>query len=40
MVAQETREGELPYIQRTLTSPLLFDPVDLRKWIEREKIRK
>jgi excisionase family DNA binding protein len=33
-------EKELPYIQRTPTSPLLFDPVDLRKWIEREKIRK
>ena len=30
---------ELPYIQRTATSPMLFDPVDLRKWIEREKIR-
>jgi hypothetical protein len=32
-------EGELAYIQRTPTSPLLFDPVDLRKWIEREKVR-
>ncbi|HEY1468804.1 MAG TPA: helix-turn-helix domain-containing protein, partial [Candidatus Acidoferrum sp.] len=32
-------EGELPYIQGTITSPLLFDPVDLRKWIEREKAR-
>jgi hypothetical protein len=32
-------EGELAYIQRTTSSPLLFDPVDLRKWIEREKVR-
>jgi len=32
-------DGELPYIQRTPTSPLLFDPADLRKWVEREKIR-
>jgi excisionase family DNA binding protein len=32
-------ERELPFIQRTPTSPLLFDPADLRKWIEREKIR-
>jgi hypothetical protein len=31
--------GELSYIQRTATSPLLFDPADLRKWIEREKVR-
>ena len=30
--------GELAYIQRTVTSPLLFDPADLRKWIEREKV--
>lgn len=33
-------DGELAYIQRSRTSPMLFDPVDLRKWIEREKIRK
>ena len=33
-------EHELPYIQRSPTSPMLFDPVDLRKWIEREKVRK
>ncbi len=33
-------EGELAYIQRTATSPMLFDPVDLRKWIEREKVRR
>jgi excisionase family DNA binding protein len=33
-------EGELPYIQRATTSPMLFDPADLRQWIEREKIRK
>jgi excisionase family DNA binding protein len=32
-------EGELPYIQRAATSPMLFDPADLRKWIEREKVR-
>jgi len=32
-------EHELPYIQRSKTSPMLFDPVDLRKWIDREKIR-
>jgi len=32
-------EGELPYIQRTPASPLLFDRADLRKWIEREKVR-
>jgi hypothetical protein len=32
-------EGELAYIQRTTTSPLLFDPADLRKWVEREKVR-
>ena len=32
-------EGELAYIQRTATSPLLFDPPDLRKWIEREQVR-
>jgi hypothetical protein len=33
-------ESELPYIQRSPSSPMLFDPLDLRKWIEREKIRK
>lgn len=33
-------DGELPYIQRSATSPMLFDPLDLRKWIEREKVRK
>jgi hypothetical protein len=33
-------ERELPYIQRAPTSPMLFDPADLRKWIEREKIRR
>ena len=32
-------EGELAYIQRTAKSPLLFDPTDLRKWVEREKVR-
>lgn len=31
--------GELPYIQRSRTSPMLFDPADLRIWIEREKVR-
>lgn len=33
-------ERELPYIQRSPSSPMLFDPEDLRQWIEREKIRK
>jgi excisionase family DNA binding protein len=32
-------EHELPYIQRSATSPMLFDPADLREWIEREKVR-
>jgi hypothetical protein len=32
-------DGELAYIQRTAASPLLFDPADLRKWVEREKVR-
>jgi len=32
-------EGQLTYIQRTPFSPLLFDPTDLRKWVEREKVR-
>jgi len=32
--------GEFPYIQMTPRSPMLFDPADLRAWIEREKIRK
>lgn len=32
--------NELPYIQRTPTSPLLFDPADLRKWIDKGKVRK
>lgn len=32
-------EHELPYIQRSATSPMLFDPADLWKWIEREKVR-
>ena len=31
-------EGELAYIQRSSSSPMLFDPADLRQWIEREKI--
>lgn len=33
-------EGKLAYIQRTPRSPLLFDLIDLRAWIEHEKIRK
>ena len=33
-------ERELPYIQRSPSSPMLFDPADLRQWIDREKIRK
>ena len=40
LLRKVAHEGELAYIQRTATSPLLFDPADLRKWIEREKIRK
>lgn len=32
-------EGELPYIHRSPTAPMYFDPIDLRRWIEREKIR-
>jgi hypothetical protein len=32
-------EGELPYIQRTPASPLLFDRADLRRWIEQQKVR-
>jgi hypothetical protein len=33
--------GELAYIQRNgPRSPMLFDPLDLRAWVEREKIRK
>jgi hypothetical protein len=31
--------GQLAYIQRTPRSPLMFDPLDLRKWVEKEKIR-
>ena len=33
-------DGELAYLQHTPRSPMLFDPLDLRAWIEREKIRK
>jgi excisionase family DNA binding protein len=32
-------EGELSYIQHTPRSPMLFDPPDLRQWIERQKVR-
>jgi hypothetical protein len=32
-------EGELAYVQLTARSPLQFDPIDLRKWIERNKVR-
>lgn len=32
-------DGELAYIQVTPRSPMLFDPIDLRSWIEREKVR-
>jgi hypothetical protein len=39
LLRRMAHDGELPYIQRTATSPLLFDRADLRKWIEREKIR-
>jgi hypothetical protein len=37
---QLAHEGELPYIQRTPRSPLLFDVADLRRWVERGKVRK
>ena len=33
-------DGELAYIQLTPRSPMLFDPLDLRSWIEREKVRR
>jgi hypothetical protein len=32
-------EGELAYIQHTDRSPMLFDPPDLRKWAEQQKVR-
>lgn len=31
--------GRLTYIQLTPGSPILFDPADLRKFIESEKVR-
>jgi hypothetical protein len=31
--------GELAYIQRSSRAPMLFDPLDLRAWIEKQKIR-
>lgn len=39
LLRQVAHDGELPYIQRTARSPMLFDIVDLRKWVEKEKIR-
>ena len=33
-------EGDIPYLQITPRSPMLFDLLDLRGWIERQKIRK
>jgi hypothetical protein len=39
LLREMAKKGELPYIQRTPASPMLFDRADLRKWIEREKIR-
>jgi hypothetical protein len=33
-------EGDIPYLQHTHRSPMLFDPLDLRAWIERGKIRR
>ena len=39
-VRKMAHDGDLPYIQRgSYSSPMLFDPVDLRKWIDREKVR-
>jgi excisionase family DNA binding protein len=34
------KAGEFPYIQMTPRSPMLFDPSDLRAWVERNKVRK
>ena len=31
--------GEFPYIQMTPRSPMLFDPADLRAWVEKNKVR-
>jgi predicted DNA-binding transcriptional regulator AlpA len=39
LMREMAKRGELPYIQRTSASPMLFDRADLRKWIEREKVR-
>jgi len=33
-------EGDIPYLQHTPRSPMLFDPLDLRAWIDREKIKR
>ena len=38
-VRKMAHEGKLPYVQYTDKSPMLFDPVDLRKYIEGEKNR-
>src|SRR5215472_2300580 len=35
-----THEGKLPYVQITDRSPMPFDKVDLRAWIERGKFAK
>src|SRR5215469_12555806 len=31
-------EGELPYVHLGTTCPMLFDPLDLRRFVERKKI--
>ena len=38
-IRQMAHNGELPYLQRTDRSPMLFDVADLQKWIERQKVR-
>jgi hypothetical protein len=39
-IRKMAHDGQLPYIQRNPRSPMLFDLLDLRAWIEQEKIRK
>jgi len=40
-IRKMAKEGELPYIQRgSRSSPMLFDPEDLREWVEKHKTRK
>jgi excisionase family DNA binding protein len=32
-------QGELAYVHLGATCPMLFDPADLRRWVEKQKIR-